>query len=90
MASCSDNLSKAILFHKGDISMNQLKSVTSQSVSNLSAPKLPASALNASGQLRFNIMNDYMFRAVLQSNNKVLRGLICSLLHLFGKDCHFC
>ncbi len=26
--------------------------------------------------------NDYMFRAVLQSNNKVLRGLICSLLHL--------
>lgn len=26
--------------------------------------------------------NDYMFRAVLQSDNKVLRGLICSLLHL--------
>lgn len=26
--------------------------------------------------------NDYMFRTVLQSNNKVLRGLICALLHL--------
>ena len=26
--------------------------------------------------------NDYMFRAVLQKNVKVLKGLICSLLHL--------
>ncbi len=26
--------------------------------------------------------NDYMFRALLQKNNKVLKGLICSLLHL--------
>ena len=30
--------------------------------------------------------NDYMFRAVLQSNNKVLRGLICSLLHLSERE----
>ena len=30
--------------------------------------------------------NDYMFRAVLQKNNKVLRGLICSLLHLKEED----
>ena len=37
---------------------------------------------NASGQIPFNMTNDYMFRAVLQSNNRVLRGLICSLLHL--------
>ena len=37
---------------------------------------------SASGPLRFNMTNDYMFRAVLQSNNKVLSGLICSLLHL--------
>lgn len=34
------------------------------------------------GQILYNMTNDYMFRAVLQSNNKVLRGLICSLLHL--------
>ena len=38
--------------------------------------------LNAHGPISYNMTNDYMFRAVLQSNNKVLRGLICSLLHL--------
>ena len=37
---------------------------------------------NASGPIPYNMTNDYMFRAVLQSNNKVLRGLICALLHL--------
>ena len=37
---------------------------------------------NATGNIPFNMTNDYMFRAVLQKNNKVLRGLICSLLHL--------
>lgn len=37
---------------------------------------------DASGQIPYGMTNDYMFRAVLQSNNKVLRGLICSLLHL--------
>lgn len=41
---------------------------------------------NAHGPVRFNMTNDYMFRAVLQSNNKVLRGLICSLLHLSEKE----
>ncbi len=37
---------------------------------------------NAHGDIPYGMTNDYMFRAVLQSNNKVLRGLICSLLHL--------
>ncbi|MDE7332570.1 MAG: Rpn family recombination-promoting nuclease/putative transposase [Lachnospiraceae bacterium] len=37
---------------------------------------------NSHGRIPYNMTNDYMFRAVLQSNNKVLRGLICSLLHL--------
>ncbi len=37
---------------------------------------------SSNGQIPYNMTNDYMFRAVLQSNNKVLRGLICSLLHL--------
>ncbi len=41
--------------------------------------KLPA---DANGAIRYGMTNDYMFRAVLQSSNKVLRGLICSLLHL--------
>ena len=37
---------------------------------------------NATGTIPYNMTNDYMFRAVLQKNNKVLKGLICSLLHL--------
>lgn len=37
---------------------------------------------NAHGEIPYGMTNDYMFRAVLQSSNKVLRGLICSLLHL--------
>lgn len=36
----------------------------------------------ASGPLTIPMTNDYLFRALLQRNNKVLRGLICSLLHL--------
>lgn len=61
--------------------MNQNKSVTSQPVSNPPAP-----ARNTSGPLCFNMMNDYMFRAVLQENNTVLRGLICSLLYLSEEE----
>lgn len=30
---------------------------------------------NAHGPIPYNMTNDYMFRAVLQSNNKVLRGM---------------
>lgn len=36
----------------------------------------------ASGTIDYTLTNDYMFRAILQSNEKVLRGLIGSLLHL--------
>lgn len=39
----------------------------------------------ACGLIPYGLTNDYMFRTVLQANNKVLRGLICSLLHL-SKD----
>jgi len=38
--------------------------------------------LPQSGEIRYNMTNDYMFRAVLQKNKKVLKGLIGSLLHL--------
>ena len=37
---------------------------------------------NATGIIDYTLTNDYMFRAILQSNEKVLRGLISSLLHL--------
>jgi len=40
------------------------------------------SYLNATGTIRYNMLNDYMFRAVLQKNETVLKSLICSLLHL--------
>lgn len=44
---------------------------------------MPFSSLEeATGEIPYNMLNDYMFRAVLQSNNKVLCGLIRSLLHL--------
>lgn len=44
---------------------------------------VPFSTLQeAHGVIPFNMTNDYMFRAVLQSNNFVLCGLIRSLLHL--------
>ena len=36
----------------------------------------------ATGEIRYNMTNDYMFRYVLEKNEKVLRGLISSLLHL--------
>lgn len=42
--------------------------------------------LNVSGQVPYRMINDYLFRAVLQSNNKVLRGLICALLHLAEEE----
>ncbi|MBQ8624713.1 MAG: PD-(D/E)XK nuclease family transposase [Agathobacter sp.] len=44
---------------------------------------VPFSTLQeAHGVIPYNMTNDYMFRAVLQSNNLVLCGLIRSLLHL--------
>ncbi|MCM1267803.1 MAG: Rpn family recombination-promoting nuclease/putative transposase [Bacteroidales bacterium] len=37
---------------------------------------------DAHGEIPYGMTNDCMFRAVLQENNKALRGLVCSLLHL--------
>lgn len=56
------------------LSHNRKQSEVAQSV--LLLKPLPC------GAVRYDMTNDYMFRAVLQSNNTVLRGLICSLLHL--------
>lgn len=35
----------------------------------------------AAGPLEYRLTNDYLFRALLQRSNKVLKGLISSLLH---------
>lgn len=43
---------------------------------------LPGSLAEATGNLPYTLTNDYMFRAVLQKNNHVLKHLICALLHL--------
>jgi len=32
----------------------------------------------ATGEIRYNMTNDYMFRYILQKNKKVLKGLISS------------
>lgn len=37
---------------------------------------------NLTGPLTISMTNDYLFRALLQQNNKVLKGLISSLMHL--------
>jgi len=41
-----------------------------------------ASFINAAGSVSIPMTNDYLFRAMLQRNNKVLKGLVCSLMHL--------
>ena len=37
---------------------------------------------SATGSIRFNMTNDFMFKTVLQQKNHVLIGLICALLHM--------
>lgn len=37
---------------------------------------------DATGKIDYTLMNDCMFHIVMQSNEKVLKGLVCALLHL--------
>ncbi len=41
---------------------------------------------SATGPVIIPMHNDYLFRALLQRNNRALKGLICSLLHLDDKQ----
>ncbi len=41
--------------------------------------------MEASGPLKEPLTNDYLFRALVQRNNRVLIALICTLLHI-GED----
>ena len=45
-------------------------------------PTTSLSYLNATGHIPYGMTNDYMFRLILEKNNYVLKGLICSLLSL--------
>ena len=40
------------------------------------------------GELPFHLTNDYFFRALMQENNRVLKALVCSLLHLNEEEVH--
>lgn len=44
-------------------------------------PQKDNTFLTFTGKIRYTMTNDYMFRAILQKNQKVLRGLVSSLLH---------
>lgn len=58
--------------------MNQSK----PSIEIVKEPALPP----ASGALAIPMTNDYLFRALLQRNNEVLKGLISALLHISPTD----
>ena len=38
--------------------------------------------MSAQGTIRYNMTNNYMFRYILQRYKRILKGLICALLHL--------
>ncbi|MBQ8490145.1 MAG: hypothetical protein IJ535_10245, partial [Pseudobutyrivibrio sp.] len=38
------------------------------------------------GELVVPMTNDYLFKALLQENEHVLKGLLCSLLHMSDDD----
>lgn len=62
-----------------------MSNITSSSFTLLSpAPYLPLS--ERSGNLPFTLTNDYMFKAVFQTDNSALRALLCSLLDLTDED----
>lgn len=44
--------------------------------------------VNETGPLPVKLTNDYLFRALLQTNEHVLKGLTASLLHLNIGDIH--
>ena len=46
---------------------------------------MPEPAL-LTGKIDYPLMNDYMFRSVMQSSEKVLKGLLCALLRLNSED----
>jgi len=43
---------------------------------------------SATGTLAYNLTNDFLFKALLQKNEHVLKALICSLLHLEMEEIH--
>ena len=53
-----------------------------KSTTQINSPQLENDWRNLQGPFNIRMTNDYLFRAMLQKNEKVLKALICSLLHL--------
>ena len=58
------------------------------SIDSLSPRSISTNSMNLpkNGALLVPLTNDYLFRALLQQNNLVLKGLICALLHMEEAD----
>ena len=66
-----------------EIRMEQTGALSDSSFSeNLSGSMTVAELSKLHGPLDIPMTNDYLFRALLQKNNRVLKALICALLHL--------
>ena len=48
--------------------------------------KFTSALEKATGELKYNMTNDYMFRALFQQNTIALKGLLSSLLHMPPED----
>ena len=53
---------------------------------NDTTPQASSDWKQATGEINIKLVNDYLFRALLQKNNRVLKGLIASLLHMEMED----
>ncbi|MBO6208030.1 MAG: hypothetical protein J6O73_13965, partial [Lachnospiraceae bacterium] len=40
----------------------------------------------ARGPVRIRMTNDYLFKALMQRNERVLKALVCALLHLKAEE----
>ena len=72
------------LFSAHYFEQNPLTTITKENIYMENQPT--RSYFKATGDIPHNMTNDYMFRYILQKNEKVLRGLISSLLHLNPND----
>ena len=41
---------------------------------------------NATGDIPYNMTNDYMFSVILQENKEATKGLLCAVLRLKPED----
>ena len=61
------------------------KNQTTEYINN-ATPQTSSDWKQATGEINIKLVNDYLFRALLQKNNRVLKGLIASLLHMKMED----